>query len=130
MLTPQVNNVWMLLRITYGVIPIIVGIDKYFNLLTYWEGYLSPLVVDLLPVSGHTFMTAIGVLEVIAGIAILTKWTKYGAYFITLYLVGVSLNLMSTGGLYDIAMRDLAMAVGSYCLAKLTEAKEGPVNRV
>lgn len=130
MLTPQVNNVWMLLRITYGVIPIVVGIDKYFNLLTTWEGYLSPMAVNLLPVSGHTFMMAIGILEIIAGIAILTKWTRYGAYFITLYLVGVSLNLISAGGFYDIAMRDLAMAIGAFSLAKLTEAKEGVKNRV
>ena len=41
----------------------LAGLDKYFNLLTDWTMYTSPLVLKLLPFSGRTFMHIVGVIE-------------------------------------------------------------------
>jgi hypothetical protein len=39
-------------------------------------------------------------------------------------LVGISLNLVLTGRFLDVAVRDLAMAIAAYTLARLTEARQ------
>jgi hypothetical protein len=52
----------------------------------------------------------------------LTRWTRLGAWIAAAWLVLVAVNLV-TLGLFDIAVRDLAMAVGAYTLARLAELR-------
>jgi len=42
--------------------------NKFFHVLVNWDQYLSPLVPKLLHVAPHTFMLAVGVVEIIAGL--------------------------------------------------------------
>ena len=42
---------YRVLRIAYGVVPLVAGLDKFTNLLTDWKMYLSPLAVHVLPVA-------------------------------------------------------------------------------
>ena len=56
-----------------GAAAFLAGLDKFFNLLTQWEMYLSPLAERLLPMSGTTFMHVVGVIEMIVGLMILTS---------------------------------------------------------
>src|SRR5262249_30486404 len=72
----RLERSWWILRIGLGIGPFLAGLDKYFNLLTNWTGYLSPLALKVLPFSGRTFMHIVGVIEMIVGLAILTKWTR------------------------------------------------------
>ena len=74
----RLDQGWWVLRIGLGVGPFLAGLDKYFNLLTNWTGYISPLALKILPFSGQTFMHIVGVIEMIVGLAILTKWTRAG----------------------------------------------------
>jgi uncharacterized membrane protein YphA (DoxX/SURF4 family) len=120
----DLNVSWWALRIAFGVVPIVAGLDKFTNLLTDWRAYLSPLVERLLPFSGQTFMHLVGIIEVVVGILILTKWTRYAAYVACVWLVCIALNLLTAGKYFDIAARDVVMAVGAFTLAKLTEVKE------
>src|SRR5450759_5537554 len=76
----RLDQAWWVLRIGLGVGPFLAGLDKYFNLLTNWPAYISPLALKILPFSGQTFMHIVGVIEMIVGLAILTKWTRLGAY--------------------------------------------------
>ena len=117
------NSAWWALRLGLGLGPFLAGLDKFFNLLTNWEMYLSPNVERMLPVSGATFMHAVGVIEMIVGIAILTRWTRLGAYVAMVWLVAIALNLASTGVFFDVAVRDIEIAIGAFTLAKLTEAR-------
>lgn len=121
MQTSSSNNPYWLLRVTFGVVPIVAGLDKFTNLLTNWERYLSPAVSQMIPAG--LFMRAVGVVEIIAGILVLSKWTRAGAYLVSGWLVAVALNLLSTGNYLDVAVRDLVMAVGAFSLAKLEEAR-------
>lgn len=119
----DLNTSWWSLRIAYGVLPIVTGLDKFFNLLTDWKQYLSPVAQRILPFSPSTFMHLIGIIEIVAGIVVLTRYTKYGAYLVSVWLLCVALNLLMMGRL-DIAARDVMMAVGAFVLAHLTEARE------
>ena len=120
----RLDSVWWALRIGLGLVPVLAGLDKFFNVLTDWNKYLSPAVVDLLPVSGPTFMGLVGVIEMIVGLAILTRWTRIGAYVAAGWLVAIAANLVTTGTFLDVAVRDLVMAIAAYALARLTEIRE------
>jgi hypothetical protein len=104
--------------------PFLAGLDKFFNLLTNWEMYLSPLAERMLPVSAAVFMRSVGIIEMIVGIAILTRWTRIGSYIASAWLLLIAINLVTTGMFFDLAVRDVEIAIGAFVLAKLTEVKE------
>jgi uncharacterized membrane protein YphA (DoxX/SURF4 family) len=123
----RLNQSWWALKVAFGVVPIVAGLDKFFNLLTNWEQYLSPLVSSVVPAS--TFMHAVGIIEIAAGLLVLSKLTRVSAYIVAAWLVGIALNLLTTGKYFDIAARDLVMAVGAYTLARLSEARAPAAER-
>jgi len=120
----KLDSAWWALKIGLGVGPFLAGLDKFFNLLTNWEMYISPLALRLLPVSGTTFMHIVGVIEMAVGLAILTRWTRIGSYVAMLWLILIAVNLVSSGSFFDVAVRDLEMAIAAYTLARLTEARQ------
>ena len=120
----RLDQAWWVLRIGLGVGPFLAGLDKYFNLLTNWTAYISPLALKILPFSGQTFMHIVGVIEMIVGLAILTKWTRLGSYIASVWLIGIAINLVSTGMFFDVAVRDVEMALAAFVLARLTEARQ------
>lgn len=120
----RLNASWWALRLGVGLGPIIAGVDKYFNKLTDWGMYLSPLVTKVVPVSATTFMHVVGVIEVIAGLVVLSRWTKIGSYIVMLWLLGIAVNLLTTGMFYDLAVRDVEIAVGAFALSQLTAVRE------
>jgi len=119
----RLDQSWWLLRIGLGVGPFLAGLDKYFNLLANWPAYISPLALKMLPFSGQTFMHIVGVIEMIVGLAILTRWTRFGAYVVSAWLVAIAVNLVMTGAYLDVAVRDLEMALAAFVLARLTEVR-------
>ena len=120
----KLNSAWWALRIGLGAVPFLAGLDKFFNILTNWERYLSPTVERLLPMSGVTFMHVVGVIEMVVGLAILTRWTRLGGYVAMVWLILIAVNLISTGAFFDVAVRDLVMAIAAYTLARLTEVRQ------
>jgi len=119
----QLESLYKPLWLTYGLVPLLAGLDKFFNLLTDWPKYLSPWIAGLLPVSAQSFMYIVGVIEIVVGLLVLTRWTRIGAWIAAAWLVLIAVNL-ATLGLFDIAVRDLAMAVGAYTLARLAELRQ------
>jgi uncharacterized membrane protein YphA (DoxX/SURF4 family) len=126
MLIPEnrLDSAWWALRVGLGVGPFLAGLDKFFNLLTNWELYLSPVAERLLPVSATTFMHVVGVIEMVVGLMILTRWTRIGSYVAMLWLIAIAVNLISTGRFFDVAVRDLLLAIAAYTLARLTEVRQ------
>ena len=111
------------LRLAFGLVPIVAGLDKFFNLLTNWEQYASPLVLQIVPLSAGTLMRAAGVIEMIAGIAVLAGLTRLGGYVIAAWLAVIALSLISSGRFLDVAVRDLVMALGAFSLARISEIR-------
>jgi len=122
---PFPDGAWWALRIGLGVGPFLAGLDKFFNLLTDWTMYLNPWVASILPMSPAAFMRAVGVIEMVVGIAILTSFTRLGAYVAGIWLACIALSLAASGAFLDVAVRDLEIALAAFVLARLTEAREG-----
>ena len=114
---PAYAAFWML-RLGFTVLPILMGLDKFFNLLTNWEQYLAPWVVNLLPFSAHTAMLIVGVVEIAAGILVWIK-PRYAAYVVALWLAGIIINLLTLSGFYDVALRDFGLMLAALTLARL-----------
>jgi uncharacterized membrane protein YphA (DoxX/SURF4 family) len=114
----QLASIYYPLRLTYGLVPIVAGLDKFFHLLADWDKYLPAFAADVLPLSTSTFMQLVGIIEIVAGLAVLTLLTRLGAYIVTLWLTLIAVNLIAAGYL-DIAVRDLVMAVGAFTLAQV-----------
>lgn len=125
----RLNGAWWALRIGLGIGPIIAGIDKYFNKLADWSMYLSPLATKVIPISGPAFMRIVGVIEVVAGIIVLSRWTKIGSYIVGLWLLSIAANLLTTGMFYDLAMRYVEIAIGAFALSQLTAYRESVLGR-
>ncbi len=123
----ELDASFWLLKLVYGVVPVVAGLDKFTNLLTHWDKYLSPAVTRMVPAS--TFMHVVGVVEIAAGLLVLSRWTRIGAAVVSLWMLGIVLNLLTTGQYYDVAVRDFAMACGAYTLSMLAAARERQVPR-
>ena len=115
---------YTLLRTLYVVAPILFGLDKFFNLLTYWPDYLAPLATQVVPVSGQAFMYAVGVVEIVAGLLVAWK-PKWGSLVVAAWLAGIIVNLLLLGTAYDVALRDFGLLVGALALNRLASARKG-----
>jgi hypothetical protein len=109
-----------ILQFAFVVAPIVAGLDKFFNLLVEWAVYLSPFFMNLIHGQDQIFLGAAGIIEIIAGIGGIFK-PKIFAYIISGWLGLIILMLLQTGYFYDIALRDLGLALAAFSLGKLSE---------
>jgi uncharacterized membrane protein YphA (DoxX/SURF4 family) len=115
------TSLW-LLRFVIGAAALLAGLDKFFNLLANWPAYLSPLAASAQPLSATSFMHVVGVIEMIVGAVILAGYTRLGGYIASVWLLCIAANLVATGRYFDVAVRDVVMAVAAFTLAQLSEA--------
>jgi uncharacterized membrane protein YphA (DoxX/SURF4 family) len=120
----KLNSAWWALRIGLGLGAFLAGLDKFFGVLTDWGMYLSPLAERLLPVSGSVFMRVVGVIEMAVGLLVLAGFARIGAYIVMGWLLAIAINLISTGMFFDLAVRDVEIALAAYTLARLTEVRQ------
>lgn len=110
-----------LLKAVYGLFPIVAGLDKFANVLANWPEFLPAMVGSALPVDPQVFMYLVGVIEIVAGVIVLSRYTAYGAYVVAAWLVSIAAVQVIAGN-YDIAVRDVWIAVGAIALARLYAA--------
>ena len=115
---PGAERAFLLLRTVFTIAPIAFGLDKFAELLTDWEQYLAPWINDLVPGNAHQAMLTVGVIEVVAGIAVALA-PRYGALLVAAWLAGIIVNLLTMGEYYDIALRDFGLLVAALALAAL-----------
>ena len=112
---------YQILQRAFVVAPLMAGADKFFHFLVNWDQYLAPAVARMLPVPAHTFMQAVGIVEIVA--ALLVALTPaIGAWVVGAWLCGIVLNLLLIPGYFDIALRDFGLALGAFALARLAAA--------
>lgn len=124
-LTDPGYQAFLMLRTVFTVAPILFGLDKFTNLLTDWPMYLAPWIDGILPGSAQQGMYIVGVIEIVAGIAVAVI-PRYGALIVAAWLVGIIVNLLTLSGYYDVALRDFGLLVGAVALARLAVAYSGP----
>jgi uncharacterized membrane protein YphA (DoxX/SURF4 family) len=115
------HQAFLLLRTAFVVAPVLFGVDKFTNLLTDWVRYLAPSIAHLSPFTPTTTMYAVGVVEVVAGLAVLVR-PRFGGYLVAAWLLGIIVNLLSIGGYGDIALRDFGLLLAALTLARLASA--------
>ena len=122
------RNAFRTLRFAFTVAPIVMGLDKFFNLLVTWPHYLAPIVSQALPVSPATFMQAAGAVEIIAGL-IVGFYPIIGGWVVAAWLWAIIINLLLVPGYYDVAVRDFGLSLGAVSLARLAAAFALPAAR-
>ena len=123
----NLNSAYWILRVAFGLGPLLAGLDKFTNFLVNWEQYLNPRVLDIVPVTATTFMQIVGVIEIIVGAAVIAGATRTFGYIAMLWLLGIAVNLVSSGRYFDIAVHDVLLACGAYSLVCVTEARRRAV---
>lgn len=115
-----IGTVYNILRITFVIVPIVAGIDKFTNVLTDWEKYLNPSLAALLPFSPGVFMRIAGAIEIMAGILVLIKPSE-GGIIVAAWLALIALTLIAGGNYLDVAVRDLVMAISAFSMARFAK---------
>jgi uncharacterized membrane protein YphA (DoxX/SURF4 family) len=119
-LQQAIRPIFNLMKLTFGIVPIVAGIDKFTNLLTHWEQYINPSLGSMLPVSASAFMMIVGVIEIIAGLIVLIK-PRLGGYIVAAWLTLIAVTLIAGFNYLDVAVRDLVMAVSAFSMARLSK---------
>ena len=114
------RQAYQILHFAFTVAPLIAGLDKFFNLLVNWTQYLPPFVNNLTGGRGAMLMYAVGVIEVIAGLGVWFK-PRIFAYVVAAWLLLIIGNLLLIPGYFDVALRDLGLALGALALGRLSQ---------
>jgi hypothetical protein len=113
---------FFLLRTVFTIAPIAFGLDKFFGVLTDWEDYLAPWINDLVPGTAHEAMLLVGVIEIVAGVAVAVA-PRFGGLLVAAWLGGIILNLVTMGEYYDVALRDFGLLVAALALSLLAAGR-------
>lgn len=118
---------YLVLWIGFTVAPILFGVDKFFNWMTYWPKYLWAGFPHFFGhVSSLHFMYAVGVIEMAAGVLVFLL-PRFSPYVVAAWLGGIITNLViisaahggHTNVFWDIALRDFGLLLGALALARL-----------
>jgi len=118
----KINTIWTISKYVYGLVPILIGLDKFAFLIVNWNIYVSQFAAQIIPII--YLIPIVGIIEIAAGLLILTKYPRFGAYLVATWIGIVIVNLFMIGGMYDIILRDIAIAFGYIMFGMLTEVKE------
>ena len=117
---------YLLLRVAFTVLPLGMGIDKYFNAMVDWPTYLAGWIHNILPGTSQQVMYGVGAVEILAGVLVALK-PRYAAYVVAAWLAGIVINLFSYPGFYDIAVRDCVLMVAALALGRLASRYDSPL---
>ena len=120
-LNQSIKPTFNLLKLTFGIVPIVAGLDKFTNILTNWEQYVHPGIGSMLPFSASVFMMIVGVIEIVAGIIVLKK-TEIGGYIVAAWLILIALTLLASFKFLDVAVRDIVMAIAAFSMARIAKS--------
>ena len=109
---------FLLLRSAFTLAPILFGLDKFANLMTYWPKYLAHWIDAIVPGTAQQGMYVVGVVEVVAGLAVAFV-PRFGAWLVAAWLAGIIVDLLTLPGFYDVALRDFGLLVAAVALARL-----------
>jgi uncharacterized membrane protein YphA (DoxX/SURF4 family) len=117
---------YLLLRVGFTVAPILFGLDKFFNWTVHWPDYLAGWINNIAPGSAQDFMYFVGVVEIVAGLAVAVA-PAIGAPLVAAWLAGIVVNLLTKNPpeYYDIALRDFGLLLGALTLTRLAWAFRG-----
>ncbi|HEY8467521.1 MAG TPA: hypothetical protein VIL04_12035 [Solirubrobacterales bacterium] len=124
-----VARVFTLLRVGFFVLPALMGLDKFAEVLNdNWAAYLAPEYDDIIPGSSQDAMYAVGVVEILAGFIVLVV-PRFGGLLVVAWLAGIILSLLLAGGYGDIVLRDIGLLLGALTLFSLAGTQPAAADR-
>lgn len=129
---PQINShypaamaekAYRSLHLGFVAIPLVAGIDKFAGEMVDWSAYLAPVFPSALGVSPGTFMSGVGVFEILVGIGMILRPRIFADIF-ALWIGAIVVNLVIQGLFFDVALFNFGLAAGACALARLSQAKE------
>jgi len=124
---PRYQAFW-LMRLGYTVLPLAMGIDKFFNAMVSWPKYLADWIDNIAPGTAQQFMYFVGGVEILAGVLVFLK-PRYAAYIVAAWLAGIVINLFSYGEWWDVGVRDVGLMLGALTLGRLASVYDPPLLR-
>jgi hypothetical protein len=121
------RQAYRILHFGFVLVPLVAGVDKFFDKLTNWDAYLAPLIANYSATVGgrHNFMMGVGVIEIVAALLVAAK-PKIGAYVVGAWLLGIIGNLFLLRGAWDVALRDFGLMLGAFALGRLAQLYDRP----
>ena len=120
-----VNQAFTLLRIGFVVLPILMGLDKFFEVMNgNWSMYLASEYNDIIPGSAQDAMYIVGGVEILAGLVVLVT-PRFGGLLVAGWLAGIIASLLLVGGYGDIALRDFGLLLAALTLFRLAGVYSG-----
>lgn len=119
----KLNATWLALKTTYGLLFVIAGADKFLNLIVYWPQFLNPMLPSMFGVVPTYIIHAVGIVEIIIGLTVLSQFTKLGGWIVAAWFMLIVVNLLGMWSYLDVAVRDTVLAIGAMALACLTDVK-------
>lgn len=117
--SPAAYQAYHILHAGFTILPLVAGADKFTHLLVNWDKYVAPALARTVPLSMHTLLLAVGVVEIVAGLLVWVR-PRIGAYVVMAWLWAIIVNLLMIPGYYDIALRDFGLSLGALALARLS----------
>jgi hypothetical protein len=122
-------RLYTFLQYFYGITALVIGVDKFFYCIVDWNIFVGPWVyIYLPPLLSSNIVPLVGIIEIAAGILVLSTWVEYGSYIVAAWIGVIIINLCTIGGMYDIILRDIAIAVGYITLGVLTPIQKESQN--
>ena len=115
-------SAYFALRTVFTIAPIVMGLDKFFNLLTHphhWSMYLAGWIDDWCP--GRPISACIWWASSRSSPGCWWRWPRGWAPGWSRHGCGIIINLVTGPGFYDVALRDFGLFVGAVALARLAQ---------
>ena len=109
---------YLLLRNAFTIALILAGADKFLNAMIDWVQYLAPVIPRTVGIAPEIFLRGVGIVEIGLGIWI-SLVPRRAAYWAAGWLGLIVVNSLMAGTHFDVALRDLALALGALALARL-----------
>lgn len=117
---------YRMLQFTLALLPIITGIDKFFNVAINWTVYLTPGIPALINVAPSTIMYLAGIIEIIVGLLVALR-PQVGAYAAAIWFGVIVVNIFMLGVYYDVALSAAALGLAALALGRLSSSFEEPI---
>lgn len=109
------RTAYRVLHVGFVALPVVAGADKFLHLLTDWDKYLAPWIDGAIPGSATAFMGVVGAVEIVAGLLVAAR-PRIGGFVVAAWLAGIIVNLVALPEYWDVAARDLGLALGALAL--------------
>jgi hypothetical protein len=115
-----IHQAFRFLRFAFVMLPIIAGVDKFFDVIANWDQYLSGPIASGVGITVHQFMMLFGAIEVVIGFGI-AVFPRAFSYVFAGWMFIVSANLILLGGYYEMVLLNLGLMCAAVALAQLSE---------